>query len=226
MVRRIRTFRRARLLVPATLVAVAALFATTFGAQDATAGPTTIVLDGTIPDTDITAALTLTGETTVELGFFIDALIVGGGGGGGGVDFSTAIWGPSERDVQAVAPLRHRGDADVPIHNVGGSSIRVDDPECFGNAGGSGREDGTNDFSAAGAGGGGAGGPGANTIDGRTGGEGGPGKQSQLTGSSYAGGGAGGRPFFEGIAEASRVRPSGGVGGGGHGGLEMMLVVE
>jgi autotransporter-associated beta strand protein len=43
-----------------------------------------VTLDGTSGSNSISTTYTLSGDTTFELGFFVDYLIVGGGGGGGG----------------------------------------------------------------------------------------------------------------------------------------------
>ncbi len=74
----------ARRLASSFLAAIAAFaFATAFAAATAHA-QTSVTLDGTSGSNSISTAYTLSGDTTFDLGFFADYLIVGGGGGGGG----------------------------------------------------------------------------------------------------------------------------------------------
>jgi len=68
----------------ARLAALAAAAISLALSSPAARAQTTVTLDGTSGSNSISTAYTLSGDTTFDLGFFADYLIVAGGGSGGG----------------------------------------------------------------------------------------------------------------------------------------------
>jgi fibronectin-binding autotransporter adhesin len=182
-------------LRPILAVTAVFAFATAFTAAT-TSAQTTVTLDGTSGTESISTAYTLSGDTTFDLGFFADYLVVGGGGGGGtGGGGSGALLEGSNLRLSATNP--------VTVGTGGAASPVAGTPSANG---GSSSVAGL----TAGGGGGGMGGAGNN---GSSSGIGGAGLQNSITGSDvwYAGGGSG--------ASATGTANGGGngsFGGGGH----------
>ena len=196
-------------------MAVAALALTTMATT--AQAQTTVTLDGTSGSESISTTYTLSGDTTFDLGFFADYLIVGGGGGsGGGVSGQAYNAGGGGGEVlsgsQQLSNVAYGitvGTGGVFGTNGGGSAAFAGEAFAVSAAGGSrGGNAGTavggtsgsgfaggarSGFEAGGGGGaGGVGSPGSSSP--RQGGDGGVGVQSSITGTSvsYGGGGGGG----------------------------------
>jgi hypothetical protein len=196
-------------------------------------GQTTITLDGTSGSETISTNYTLSDSTTIDLGFFVEYLIVGGGGGGarnkGGGGGGGAVVGGTAQVLSSPSTVTvGAGGAGGSTSTVNANGLAGQASSAFGvtasggqggisgswtggasgngNAGGA----GTGVTYSTGGGGGGAGQVGFNGATDR-GGRGGDGLDSSITGTSafYGGGGGGGAN--------NNFNSSGGVGGGAQG---------